>query len=146
MPTAAPTNRICQRCNRPLYPTNRNSFGLCGKCQAEFGSSNSHAFRSWQARGMRREITRGTNGAPVVLQETSPLVPKAADVTPEDFVRAWQAATSVREVMDKTGYTYGTTQVRASRMRKMGIPLKRFKKYMDVPGLVKLATELAPKS
>lgn len=51
----------------------------------------------------------------------------ATKVSAEDFVKVWQSAENVDEVVAATGLTRGSACVRASRYRKMGIALKRFR-------------------
>ena len=45
-------------------------------------------------------------------------------VSPEEFVRIWQAASSVKEVCEKTGMCRNTAQCREVRYRNAGIRLK----------------------
>lgn len=69
-------------------------------------------------------------------------------VTPEEFVRAWQAAGSVAEVAAALGMTKHATHARALRYRKMGVILKRFppgvpkgRAVIDVAALNEIAKE-----
>lgn len=48
-------------------------------------------------------------------------------VSDEDFMRAWNAAGSVAEVVAVTGQTSGSCKTRACAMRKRGLPIKSFK-------------------
>jgi hypothetical protein len=45
-------------------------------------------------------------------------------VTPEVFVRAWEHAQTVQEVMDELDITYAAAVGRATHYRKHGVPLK----------------------
>lgn len=69
----------------------------------------------------------------------------AADV----FVKAWQKADSVEQVMKDLGITESSAHSRSSRYRRAGIPLKNFPRgggaRLDVKGLASLAKSLAPK-
>lgn len=62
----------------------------------------------------------------------------------EEFVRAWQAATSVRELCDEYGLVASRVYKRAVDLRKRGVPLKRFPKKaflpvkLDIPALAAL--------
>jgi len=48
------------------------------------------------------------------------------DVTPDEFVMAWQVAESAREVDELFGKRQGWAACRAVRYRKAGVKLKRF--------------------
>jgi hypothetical protein len=67
-------------------------------------------------------------------------------VSPEDFVRAWQAAASAQEVADKLGMPKAIVLARASNYRADGIELKKMKrqnrKSLDIKGLNRLIQEL----
>lgn len=64
-------------------------------------------------------------------------------VTPEKFVRVWQEANSLDEVVEKTGLTKHQASARATHYRSKGVPLKHFKKpKMDWGALKKLAKEV----
>lgn len=68
-------------------------------------------------------------------------------VSQEAFVRAWQTAASTKEVAEKTGLSLGSCAVRASKLRKRGVPLKQLQQLrprVDYEALKKLAEELAP--
>lgn len=71
------------------------------------------------------------------------------NVTPEQFVRAYQAATCLKDVMEATGLTLSAVTNRAVYYKKKGIPLRAFygqdRKHMDVTALRELAKSLAPK-
>ncbi len=62
----------------------------------------------------------------------------------EEFVRVWQSSGSIKEVAVRLGRKPDTVRVYASRMRKKGIPLKKYQSQpgMDVPRLQQLAREL----
>jgi hypothetical protein len=47
-------------------------------------------------------------------------------VSPEDFVRAWQASSSLAEVADKLHLSIAGVSTRAQSYRKKGVRLKRF--------------------
>ena len=57
----------------------------------------------------------------------------------EAFIEAWQASASIDDAMQKLGWT-GTRRalvVRASKLRRKGVPLKRFKNApLDTPQIV----------
>lgn len=62
----------------------------------------------------------------------------------EDFVKAWQASTSHKEVARKCGIKPSTAAHRAWALRKRGIKLKRFtpsRVRLDIPKLARLAGE-----
>ena len=62
-------------------------------------------------------------------------------VSPEDFVRAWQAADGMKAVMEITGLSYTAVTRRASEYRKHGVNLKRMhhpRKTIDVDALNKI--------
>jgi hypothetical protein len=59
-----------------------------------------------------------------------------------EFVTAWQTSSTVQEVGQKTGLKYSSIATIASKLRKMGVPLKLMStryKNIDVPGLKKIA-------
>lgn len=62
-------------------------------------------------------------------------------VTPEAFVRAWQAAGSLAEVAAELGTTEHAAEVRAYRYRRLGVQLKdlRRAKRLDVDALRRAA-------
>ncbi len=68
-------------------------------------------------------------------------------VSPEDFVRAWQRATSVADVMAKTGMRYQAVYARVKNYRKHGVPLKelpgrsRARRNIDYAALAALVTD-----
>jgi len=74
---------------------------------------------------------------------------KQRSVTPEEFVRAWQASKSLAEVAEKTGMRVESVRARGFRFRKKGVPLHSFgatgRPATDWEALKKLAKELAPK-
>lgn len=47
------------------------------------------------------------------------------DVTPEDFVRAWQTAKSVEDVAAILGCTVNAASQRARQYRRQGVKLRR---------------------
>lgn len=58
------------------------------------------------------------------------------------FVRTWQAATSVEQVAARLRILPASASVRASRLRKVGVNLKRFpsgRKPLDPKALDKIA-------
>jgi len=69
-------------------------------------------------------------------------------VSPEEFVRAWQASNDMAEVSAKTGLKIESVRARGHRFRKKGVPLKRFaaqgRPATDWEALKKLAEKLAP--
>ena len=52
---------------------------------------------------------------------------RVSTVDPEAFVRAWQTAVSVNEVADRLGISKLGASVKASHLRKEGVPLKKFR-------------------
>jgi hypothetical protein len=70
-------------------------------------------------------------------------------VTPEEFVKAWQASKDMAEVAKKTGMKLESVRARGHRFRKHGVPLKKFasqgRPVTDWAALKKLAQELTPK-
>jgi len=71
-------------------------------------------------------------------------------VSPEEFVKAWQAGVSVRAIARALGMTEGAVSQRAYHYRRLGVQLKRFPLgrnhiAIDVPALKKLAKSLAPR-
>lgn len=68
-------------------------------------------------------------------------------VSDEDFVRAWQASESGREVVERTGLSLPSVRSRSSQLRRLGVPLKRLKlgrrrDEIDIEALKRLAEEL----
>jgi biotin operon repressor len=52
---------------------------------------------------------------------------RSVTVDPEEFVKAWQTAVSVNEVADRLGISKLGASVKASHLRKEGVPLKKFR-------------------
>lgn len=48
-------------------------------------------------------------------------------VSPEEFIDAWRASSSIDDVCQRTGMKRDTVIIRASRYRQNGVALKRFK-------------------
>jgi hypothetical protein len=67
-------------------------------------------------------------------------------VSPEDFIRAWQLATSAEEVAAKLKMPKGIVHARASTYRRAGVKLKSMPRTvartLDVDKLNQLVTEL----
>lgn len=72
----------------------------------------------------------------------------------DEFVRAWQTSDSIQQAADKVGRNKMWMSSTASRFRRKGIPLKKMPNIgnsrgnghaLDIAGLAKLATSLAPK-
>jgi hypothetical protein len=62
----------------------------------------------------------------------------------EEFIRLWQRAQSPAELARTTGYRQSTLIVRASRFRKLGVPLRRFPSglaRLDIAALERIAKE-----
>ena len=78
--------------------------------------------------------------------KTKPAAQKRSHVSPEDFIRTWQRAGSVRAVADTLGITKECACGRASFYRKKGIALKTMGRGghpgLNVKALAKLAKEL----
>lgn len=72
-----------------------------------------------------------------------------SNVTPEQFVRAWNTSSSAVEVAQKLDMAPHSASARASWYRKKGVDLKRFLRgakpaaRLDVAALNKLAKSLA---
>ena len=47
-------------------------------------------------------------------------------ITVQQFIEAWEKSASVTEVAQKTRLTKATVQAKATQLRKLGIPLKKF--------------------
>lgn len=45
-----------------------------------------------------------------------------------DFIAAWEGSENIGEVAEKTGQSTTTVSVRAAKLRKLGLPIKRFAK------------------
>jgi hypothetical protein len=67
---------------------------------------------------------------------------KDYNVPPEDFIRAWQAASSAQEVADRLNMPRPIVLARASNYRKAGVKLKNMprgpKRALDVAALNRL--------
>ncbi len=64
-------------------------------------------------------------------------------VTQQDFVTAWQRSHSAKEVAEKLGLTVAGASVRATKLRKNGVPLKKFvTRRVDYEALARLAASL----
>jgi biotin operon repressor len=50
-----------------------------------------------------------------------------AHLSVQEFIETWEKSVSVTEVAQKTGLTKPTVQAKATQLRKLGIPLKKFK-------------------
>jgi hypothetical protein len=70
------------------------------------------------------------------------------DVTPEQFVTAWQTSATVAEAAERLGMPEAIASARATDYRAKGIMLKRMprggKSRLDVEGLSALAESLKP--
>ena len=61
----------------------------------------------------------------------------------ERFIRAWQKASSAKEVAKELGISHDAARQYAYRLRKMGVPLKKLTlQPADFPALAQLAKEL----
>jgi hypothetical protein len=63
----------------------------------------------------------------------------------QQFIETWEKSASVTEVAQKTGLTKPTVQAKATQLRKLGIPLKKFKGVrhrIDVEEALKLLAKL----
>ena len=45
----------------------------------------------------------------------------------EQFVQIWQSSDTKKDAIKRTGYSKGTVERKAGILRKMGVPLKKFK-------------------
>jgi len=64
-------------------------------------------------------------------------------VSAEDFVRTWQASSSLAEAADSLGMPTTSVSTRAVNYRKKGIDLKKFRRggQLNVASLKKIAAE-----
>lgn len=64
----------------------------------------------------------------------------------EQFVRLWQTATNMRELCEKNDLDPGSCRRRVNKLRKLGVPLKKFpgSEKLDIAGLIALAQSLSP--
>ena len=61
---------------------------------------------------------------------TSPIMQRVHAMsrpTVQQFIETWEKSSSVTEVAEKTKLTKPTVQAKATQLRKLGIPLKKFK-------------------
>lgn len=68
-------------------------------------------------------------------------------ISPEQFVRYWQQADNLDELLKKSGMTARSARARASRFRKQGVPLKKLgvgRPATDWASLKQLAESLTP--
>lgn len=80
-----------------------------------------------------------------------PSAPKRQTARPEmgaeDFVRHWQTAATFDAACEAIGVARRHVSARADRLRRKGIPLKKFeagRRILDIPKLIALAQSLAP--
>lgn len=73
---------------------------------------------------------------------------KSAPYAYEAFVKNWQKATNVAEVVAATGLTRNTVSAMSTRLRKEGVKLKmmprRVARPIDVSALNKIAKDASP--
>jgi hypothetical protein len=50
---------------------------------------------------------------------------RRSNIPPEEFVRIWQTASTIKEVAVRTGVAYNAACRRASNYRRHGVPLKK---------------------
>lgn len=87
-------------------------------------------------------IVRKKGGRPVGAQ------PKTA-ISAEAFIRIWQLAENMEEVLEKTGLSHEIARGKAGKLRAAGV--KSLKKFdargtkLDIKALIALADSLAPK-
>lgn len=72
-------------------------------------------------------------------------------ISADEFIRIWQIADSIPDVMKKTGLPKATVNARAYNYRKKGVPLKKMTGRRGAAGynwkdLAELARRLAPKT
>ncbi len=67
-------------------------------------------------------------------------------VPAEQYVRLWQTATSMQELCEKNGLDPSSCRRRTAKLRKLGVPLKKFpgSEKLDITGLIALAQSLMP--
>jgi hypothetical protein len=64
------------------------------------------------------------------LKPKGDTVSRATPVDPEEFIRVWQTSESVVQVADVMGMSKLGASVKASHLRKAGVPLKKFRTGM----------------
>lgn len=68
------------------------------------------------------------------------------NVSPEDFIRAWQTSNTAQEVADRLGMPKGIVLARASNYRRDGVKLKklarRHKRALNVEKMNELIVQL----
>ena len=73
---------------------------------------------------------------------------KSAPYSYEAFVKNWQKATNVAEVVAATGLSRNTVSAMSTRLRKQGVKLKmmprRVARPIDVSALNRIAKDAAP--
>ncbi len=74
-------------------------------------------------------------------QEHGSMKGQRGQVAAEAFVKAWQGSKTLDEIEQKTGMFRTRIQSRATLLRGRGVPLKHFKRTLDIPALTKLAKE-----
>lgn len=78
-----------------------------------------------------------------------PAATQKKHIKPEDFIIAYQRGKSHADVAAKLGTTECNVRTRASKYRKLGIPLQKFPRNhgtpLDIAALTKLAQDHAPK-
>lgn len=75
---------------------------------------------------------------------------RSYQVTPSEFVVAWQTSRTTREVSEKLGMPPANVRTRASLYRKRGIRLKKYQppnqgRHLDIDALNALADKYASK-
>lgn len=65
----------------------------------------------------------------------------------KEFVKIWQTSNSVKEVAEKLGISEPTAWSRGNKLRKAGVPLKKFSRAstLDIDELKRLAESLRPR-
>ena len=56
------------------------------------------------------------------------MVTKMTRPSVQQFIEIWEKSSNVSEVADKTKLTKPTVQAKATQLRKLGIPLKKYKR------------------
>lgn len=68
-------------------------------------------------------------------------------ISAEAYIRLWQTSETMEEVLEKSGLSQEIARGKAAKLRKIGVPLKKFDTRgtkLDVAALIALAKSLAP--
>jgi transposase len=88
-----------------------------------------------------------SKGSSTVPKKNGRPLGRKTTMSAEEFVKVWQGGTSVRDVAEQCGLSGRSVRERAVRLRKKGVPLKKFystgRPFLDYAALTKLAKECA---